>query len=139
MQYLTPLFALLLTAAAALAHQATRPATQPTGGFFGARLATMDDRIADELGMDVDTGVLVGGLLPDSPAAKAGIEEHDVIQKMDGQAVADLPAFQKIIRTTRPGQEITFTVMRGNETKEIKVTLGERPANMPTPPTTRPG
>ena len=139
MRYTTFVLAMLLVTTAALAHQATQPTTQPTGGFFGARLANMDDRMADQLGIDVETGVLVGELLPDSPAEKAGVEEHDVIQKIDGQPVKALPDLQKILRTTKPGQEVTFTVVRGKETKDIKVTLGTRPANAPAAPATRPG
>ena len=147
MRHVTFLLALFIATVTALAQPATRPATrpatqpttQPTGGFLGARLGTMNDRIADQLGMDVDWGVIVGPLVADGPAANAGIEERDVIQKIDGEAVRDLPAFQQIMRDTKPGQEVTFTVVRGGEFKEVKVALGVRPANVPAAPSTRPG
>ena len=139
MRHVTFLLTLLTATVTALAQPATRPTTQPTGGFFGARLATMDERMADELEMDVETGVIIGELLPDSPAEKAGIQQHDVIQQIDGQPVKELADLQKILRGTRPGQEMTFTVVRGKETKEIKVTLGTRPATAPPAPATRPG
>ena len=139
MRHATLLLCVLFTSALALAQPATQPTTQPSGVFFGARLATVNDQIADQLGLNVDSGVLIGELLPDSPAAKAGIEERDVIQKIDGQTVKALPDFQKILRTAKPGQEITVTVLRGEATKEMKVTLAARPANMPAAPATRPG
>jgi S1-C subfamily serine protease len=123
----------LFSALVVSAQPATQPTTQPSGGFFGARLATVDDQVADQAGLNVDWGVLVAELLPDSPAAKAGIEERDVIQKVEGQTVKALPDFQKVMRTTKPGQEISVTVQRGDATKEFKVTLGTRPANIPAP------
>jgi S1-C subfamily serine protease len=129
MRTITCLLALLVVCAVATAQPATQPTTQPSGGFFGARLATVNDQVADQIGLNVDWGVLVGELLPDSPAAKAGIEEHDVIQQVEGQTVKALPDFQKVMRTTKPGQEITVTVLRGEATKEFKVTLGTRPPN----------
>src|SRR5687767_11676365 len=116
MRHVTFLLVLLTATVTALAQPATQPTTQPAVGFFGAKLATMDERIADELGLDVETGVLIGELLPDSPSGKAGLQDHDVIQKIDGQAVKELPDFQKILRGTKPGQELTVTVVRGTET-----------------------
>jgi S1-C subfamily serine protease len=139
MRHVTFLLALFTATITASAQPATQPATQPAGGFFGARLASVDDQLADERGLDVDSGVLVDDLLPDSPAEKAGIQERDVIQKIDGQPIKELPDLQRMLRGSKPGQVMTFTVLRGSETKDIKVTLGTRPPNMPAAPTTRPG
>ena len=139
MRSVTSWIVLLVFCGTAAAQPATQPTTRPNGVFFGARLATVDDRVADQLGLNVDWGVLIGELLPDSPAANAGVEEHDVIQQVDGQTVKALPDLQKILRAASPGQEITVTVVRGEATKELKVTLAARPANMPAAPATRPG
>ena len=116
------------------AQAATQPTTQPTAGFLGAQLRNVDDRLADARGLNVDWGVLVGQLVPEGPAERAGVAENDVIQKVNRRTVKTLPEFQDFLRTTKPGQEITVTVVRGESVKEIKVTLAARPA-----PQTQPG
>ena len=86
-------------------------------GFLGIALAPDDDS-----GKPVVTEVL-----KDSPAEKAGIKTDDVIQKLDGEAVLSVQDLIEKVRATKPGTEVTLTVKRGKDTKEVKVKLGTRP------------
>ncbi len=126
---------------AALARQ-DQPATQPAApvtGWLGAKLMTVDEMVAEERGLDATEGVLADEVLPGSPAEAGGMKSGDVITKMDTTAIKELPDLQKMMRASKPGQVMAFTVMRGKETVELKVTLGNRPANIPSVPATRPG
>jgi S1-C subfamily serine protease len=134
MQPVTVLLVIVTLSPIAWAQAATQPTTRPAVGFLGAQLRNVDDRVADARGLNVDWGVLVAQLVPEGPAEQAGVEEDDVIQKANGRTVRSLPEFQDVLRTTRPGQELTLLVVRGEAIKEIKVTLAARPA-----PQTQPG
>jgi serine protease Do len=95
-------------------------------------------------------GVYVATVIPDGPSDRAGIQGGtetvtdengiefqrggDIIIAVDGITVnrfEDLVSF--LVTQASPGQEITLTVLRGDETLEIPVTLGERPATNATP------
>jgi S1-C subfamily serine protease len=71
-------------------------------------------------------GVKVTGLVPDSPAARAGIKEGDVVMRIDGKIVASLQEFSNLLRTLTAGQTVTVGIQRGAEALNLPVTLVER-------------
>jgi hypothetical protein len=71
-------------------------------------------------------GVKVSGLVADSPAAKAGIKQGDVVLKIDGQAVADLQGFSNVLRTLSPGQTVNVEIDRAGRIMTLAVTLVDR-------------
>ena len=92
---------------------------------------------ADYLGLTGKPAVQVGDVLPDSPAAKAGLKGRDVIVTFDGQPLerGDTPEeLPMIIRhrlaQMKPGQTVTFGVLRGGPGKpltDVRITLAPRP------------
>ena len=72
-------------------------------------------------------GAVVGAVSPDSPAAKAGLAERDVITEIDGKAVSEPKTVVEAVQAHKIGDTVTLKVQRGTETKEIKVTLAENP------------
>jgi len=75
-----------------------------------------------------------GSVVAGSPAAKAGLKAGDVITKIDNRQISDSDAFIAVVGTYEPGQTVTMTVHPANSTatKQIKVTLGNRPKSAPT-------
>ncbi|HUQ81617.1 MAG TPA: trypsin-like peptidase domain-containing protein [Gemmatimonadaceae bacterium] len=77
------------------------------------------------------TGVLVQTYsfdpTDDSPAKKAGIEPGDVIISADGKATDRVSTLQRIVRTHKPGETITFEAMRFGTKKSFRVKLAEAP------------
>jgi len=71
-------------------------------------------------------GVKVAGTTPDSPAARAGLQEGDVLVAFDGQAIDDLRGFSEILKTLSPGQKVTVTFRRGDEELRVEVELAAR-------------
>jgi S1-C subfamily serine protease len=71
-------------------------------------------------------GVKVAGLVPDSPAAKAGIREGDVIMRLNDAAVGNLQEYSNLLRTLSPGQRVSVLLRRGAEDVKVDVTLAER-------------
>jgi S1-C subfamily serine protease len=71
-------------------------------------------------------GVRVTGLVPDSPAAKAGIREGDVVLRVGDAPIANLQEFSNVLRTLAPGQTVKVILRRGAEDVQVAVTLAER-------------
>jgi putative serine protease PepD len=63
-----------------------------------------------------------------SPAEEAGLQAGDVINAVDGQAVASAEELQRLIEAKKPGDELELTVDREGVTVTVTVTLGSRPA-----------
>jgi S1-C subfamily serine protease len=72
-------------------------------------------------------GTTIEKMTADSPASKAGLQDGDVITKIDGAAVASSDGLISILARYNPGQSVTLTIDRSGQTKQIKVTLGNRP------------
>jgi S1-C subfamily serine protease len=71
-------------------------------------------------------GVKVAGVVPDSPAAKAGVKEGDVLLKVDGKDVTNLQAFSGVLSGLTPGQTVPVVVRRGADDVALAVTVVER-------------
>ena len=64
---------------------------------------------------------------PGSPASQAGLQAQDVITQVDSQNLVGESDLAKVLSEHKPGDTITLTVYRGNQSQKIKVTLGETP------------
>lgn len=71
-------------------------------------------------------GVKLSGVTPGSPAEKAGLQEGDVVLKIDGREVADLRAFSGILRELQPGQTVGVIFQRNGEEMTANVTVTVR-------------
>ena len=106
---------------------------RPAWGWIGCRLAELDETLARQLNLDSTDGVIIVEALPDSPAMSGGLRDNDVVRKMDEEPIRSTDDLRTVMRTTRPGQVMTFTVVRQGRALVIPVTLGTRPV-APTPP-----
>jgi putative serine protease PepD len=69
---------------------------------------------------------------PGSPAANSGIQAGDTITAINGTPIATTDAFIATIDKYQPGQKLTLTVKHAGQSKQVTVTLGNRPAQTPT-------
>ncbi|HWI58809.1 MAG TPA: PDZ domain-containing protein, partial [Bacillota bacterium] len=81
---------------------------------------------------DESSGVLVGGVTPDSAAAKAGLQDGDVILELNGKKVTDPRNLQLAVAQSAPGTKVTMRVLRSDANgkpteKTITANLGELP------------
>jgi serine protease DegQ len=72
-------------------------------------------------------GVIITGVLQDGPAAQAGMRPGDVIVKVVDKPVANVSELLSSVAALTPGTPAQFTVMRGNDRLQLKVTPGLRP------------
>lgn len=85
-----------------------------------------NDPIIGIRGDDTVKEAKIGKVNADSPAAKAGMMEGDIVLEADGNAVPDFAAFKEIINEHQPGDELRLKIKRGDQELEIKVKLGKR-------------
>jgi C-terminal processing protease CtpA/Prc len=78
-----------------------------------------------ELKLPAERGVLLGRIVPDSPAAKAGLKDNDVITEINGQRVEGEAQFRRMIHEIPAGRSAQFTVWRDGRAQTINVTLGK--------------
>ena len=94
--------------------------------------ATPND--AKAAGIEGVSGVLVQTYsfdpIEDSPAKQAGIEPGDVIISADGRPTDRVSTLQRIVRGHKPGETVTFDVMRFGAKKSFRVKLAEAPAEV---------
>jgi putative serine protease PepD len=77
-------------------------------------------------------GALISSVEAGTPATAAGLKAGDLVTAIDGQAITSTDQFIAVIDNYAPGQTITVTLTRQGQTKQIKVTLGTRPAQTAT-------
>ena len=86
--------------------------------------AYMGVRIGDSPNGGAKVGLVVAG----SPAANAGLKQGDVITAYNGKSILNADALTASVVQSTVGQKITLTVVRGGETKQLTMTLGNQPA-----------
>lgn len=94
--------------------------------YLGVMLGPLTTELAAALGVE-QSGVLVNDVMPDTPAAKAGIENGDVITHFNGKAVNDVSKLRFSVGASRPGDSGEFTVIRDGKEKVINAELGRLP------------
>ncbi len=95
-------------------------------GYIGVQIETVDEVIAKSAGLDNVAGAMVQGVLPDSPAKKAGIEMGDIILEVDGKKVSSSNELQSIIAKKRAGDDVSLTLWRDGKKISKTVTLKAR-------------
>ncbi len=113
-----------------------------TYAYLGVQGQTLTTDVAEALGIDAENGVLIASVASGSPAEEAGLRGGsqqtvvqgqvyvlggDVITAVNGESLDSADELVAAINELSPGDEVTLTIVRDGDSKEISVTLGERP------------
>ncbi len=93
--------------------------------YIGIAPGPVSDDIRAHLPLKDGEGIKVNHVAEDSPAAKAGVHEHDILTKLDDQILVEPEQLRSLVKMKKPGEEVKLTLLRKGEQKEIKVVLGE--------------
>ena len=95
--------------------------------YIGVYLNNLDENKVKALNLKSSNGVFIGNVVPNGPAAAAGITRNDVITAVDGKSVNSAGAFVGEIAAKKVGQTIKLTVLRNGQSIEIPVNLIKTP------------
>jgi serine protease Do len=98
-------------------------------GWLGVQIQQVTPAIAASLGLKGEHGALVAVVTPDSPGAKAGLKQGDVILTFNGNEVSRLRDLPRLVAETAPETGVKMKVWRNGQTEELHATLGELPNN----------
>lgn len=101
-------------------------------GYLGVYPQDIDENLSKGLNIRQNSGVYVSEVLPDSPAAKAGLEDGDIITELDGkkmQKAADL--FNTVAELT-VGKQINIKYIRNGKERVTKAIITSRPEEVET-------
>ncbi len=96
-----------------------------TRGRIGVGIQQVNPALAESFGLDTARGALVSKVEPDSPAARAGMKEGDVILEFNGKAIAQSSDLPLLVAEVRPGARATIKVWRDRSEKALEVTVGD--------------
>lgn len=107
-----------------------KPEAKAAIAYLGVVSAQVPAMLAEHLGLKPGEGVLVQAVMPESPAAKAGVAVHDVITSVGKEAVGTSMDLTREVGARKPGETIHLNVIHKGKTAELDVTLGTRPNEM---------
>ena len=93
--------------------------------FLGVELVNITPELRAHFGVPEDAGVLVGGIVDDSPAFIAGLQVGDVLTYIDGEPVSSAREIQRRIARRDEGDEVALELWRGSERLDLTATLAE--------------
>ena len=94
-----------------------------TRGWLGVMIQKITPDLAKSFGLKDSKGALVGDVIPDGPAFKAGIKRGDVIVRFDKQPVDEMEVLPKIVARTVPGRAVKVEIVRDGKVEIFDITI----------------
>ena len=94
-------------------------------GWLGVTIQNLTEDLAASFDFAGTDGVLIGDVIEDGPADRAGLQSGDIIVQYDGQAVDDMNRLRNRIAATKPGQKVEFEIFRDGKLITEIVEIGE--------------
>lgn len=88
--------------------------------------SSVPPELGAQLGLPEDFGLLVQEVLPDSPAAKAGLQKYDILKLFNDQQLVDPDQLAALVRAAGKDASASLTVIRKGKEEKVSVTIAER-------------
>ena len=96
-------------------------------GYIGVSLGTIDAAAAEALGVERNRGELISSVTPGGPAARAGVEQGDIVVSVAGQPVTPDATVAYLISQQRVGSRVPIEVLRNGQRRNLTLAIAERP------------
>jgi serine protease Do len=100
-----------------------------TRGYLGVVIQNVTPDLAQEFKLKENKGALIGDVVPNGPADKAGVKSGDVVIEFNGHPVTDSRRMQLDVASTKPGSNVKMEVLRDGEKKTLDVTVKQLPGS----------
>jgi PDZ domain len=94
--------------------------------FLGVETSDVPSVVSEQLGLPKGFGLVVDYVVPDSPAAAAGIKQNDILKMLNDQILTEPDQLAKLIRSYSEGTNVTFTLLRKGKEQKVQAKLGKK-------------
>jgi len=99
-------------------------------GWLGVSIQPVTPDLAKQFGLKEEKGALVGEVMEESPAEKAGLHRGDVILEYDGKEVIDVQGLRNMVAGTPPNKKVEIKYLREGKPASVSVVIAELPAQL---------
>lgn len=94
--------------------------------YLGVETSDVPRVVSEQLGLPKGFGLVVDYVVPDGPAAAAGIQQNDILKMFNDQILTEPDQLSKLIRSLQEGTTVTLTVLRKGKEEKIGVKLAKK-------------
>ena len=94
--------------------------------FLGVETSSVPRVVSEQLGLTKGFGLVVDYVVPDGPAAAAGVQQNDIIKMFNDQILMEPDQLAKLVRSYPEGTNVTLTILRKNSETKVTVKLGKK-------------
>ncbi len=94
--------------------------------FLGVETSQVPTVVSEQLGLTKGFGLVVDYVVPNSPAASAGVQQNDILKMLNDQILMEPTQLRKLLQTFSEGTEVTLTILRKGQEQKITVKLAKK-------------
>jgi membrane-associated protease RseP (regulator of RpoE activity) len=94
--------------------------------FLGVETSQVPSVVSEQLGLAKGFGLVVDYVVPDSPAAAAGIQQNDILKMLNDQILIEPSQLRKLLQNFSEGTEVTLTILRKGQEQKVTVKLTKK-------------
>src|SRR5438067_9727351 len=94
--------------------------------FLGVETSQVPDVVSEQLGLAEGLGLVVEYVVPNSPAASAGIQQNDILKMLNDQILIEPSQLRRLLQTFSDGTDVTLTILRKGQEQKVTVKLTKK-------------
>ena len=94
--------------------------------FLGVETSQVPTVVSEQLGLSKGLGLVVEYVVPNSPAAAAGIQQNDILKMLNDQILIEPSQLRKLLQTFADGADVTLTILRKGQEQKVTVKLAKK-------------
>ena len=94
--------------------------------YLGVETSDVPRVVSEQLGLAKGFGLVVDYVVPDSPAATAGVQQNDIIKMLNDQILTEPDQLSKLVRSYSEGTTVTLTLLRKGKEEKVSVKLSKK-------------
>jgi serine protease Do len=102
-------------------------------GWLGVSIQKVTPELAKQFDLKDEIGALVGDVVEDGPAEKAGLQRGDIIVEYDGKKIEEPNLLRNMVANTLPGEQHMIKVLRDGKARTLTIIIGELPSDAQQP------
>src|SRR5207237_2499435 len=99
---------------------------KPPVTVLGVETSEVPSVVSEQLGLAKGFGLVVDYVVPDGPAAAAGVQQNDILKMLNDQILTEPDQLAKLVRSYSEGTNVTLTVLRKGQEQKITVKLTKK-------------